>query len=71
MGLRKVEQGLSSFFDLFFGIFDDFSKWSTPKALSNNNNIEGHDNIVTTILGTLVCKHANTNNLLQTIVCKQ
>ena len=31
MGLRKVEQGSSS----FFAMFDDFSKWSMPKALQN------------------------------------
>ena len=32
---RQVEQGFSS----FFGIFDDFSKWSVPKALLNNNQV--------------------------------
>ena len=31
MGLRKFEQGFSS----FFAIFDDFSKWSMPKPLGN------------------------------------
>ena len=29
--LRQVEQGFSSFFVKFFGIFDDFSKWETLK----------------------------------------
>ena len=33
--LRQVERGFSSFFCLIFGIFDDFSKYSAPKALRN------------------------------------
>ena len=30
---RQVEQGITSFYAHFFGIFDDFSKWSVPKSL--------------------------------------
>ena len=32
---RQVKQGFSSVFANFFSIFDDFSNWSTPKALRN------------------------------------
>ena len=33
MGLRKVEQGFSSFFCQISGIFEDVLMWSMPKAL--------------------------------------
>ena len=38
MGVRQVEQG----FSLFFAKFDDFSKYSSPKALWNFENIINH-----------------------------
>ena len=30
LGLRQLEQGFSTFFVI---VFDDFSKWSAPKAV--------------------------------------